>query len=87
MRASRPKYVPPILSRSTEWSLERIAKLTAAEVRQLAANAERLGEDAIAALCAKALKEKLYAPSAAAAPARKPAPKRKPAAKPATEAA
>ena len=86
MQGPRSKYVPPFLSRSTEWSLERIAKLTAAEVRQLAANAERLGDDAIAALCAKALKEKLYAP-AAASPARKPAPKRKPAAKPAPEAA
>lgn len=85
-RSSRsPKYVPPILSRSTAWSLERIAKLTAAEVRQLMENAQRLGEEEVAKLCEKALKEKLHAPKPVAAT--KPAPKKKPVRKPVPEAA
>ena len=85
-RSRSPKYVPPILSRSTSWSLERIAKLTAAEVRQLMENATRLGEEEVAQLCDKAIKEKLYAPKPMSALAR-PAPKKKPARKPVPEAA
>lgn len=46
------KYEMPILSRATEWSAERIAKLTPPELKALQANAERLGEPEIAALCA-----------------------------------
>ena len=45
------KYVPPILSRSTEWSAERLGKLTVAELKALQANAERLDEPDLAALC------------------------------------
>jgi hypothetical protein len=46
---------PPLLSRSTSWTLERITALSAPEVRQLRDNAERLQEPEIAALCEQAL--------------------------------
>ncbi len=38
-----------------EWTLERIAKLSERDIRQLRENAERLNEPAIAALCSEAL--------------------------------
>ena len=56
MSASRNKFPPPILSRATTWSLERIVALQLPEIKQLLANAERLQEDDIAALCRQAIK-------------------------------
>ena len=43
-------------SAAQEWTPERIAKLSAQEIKQLRANAERLNEMDIAALCTEALK-------------------------------
>jgi 2-hydroxychromene-2-carboxylate isomerase len=45
------KYLPPELSRSTDWSAERLAKLSLAELKALQANAERLDEPELAAQC------------------------------------
>jgi hypothetical protein len=56
MSASRNKFPPPILSRATTWSLERIVALQLPEIKQLLANAERLQEEDIAALCKQAIK-------------------------------
>jgi hypothetical protein len=56
-------------NRSTEWTLERIAKLGRAEIEQLKKNALGLGEDGVAALCDAALAAYVDRPSAA--PARK----------------
>ncbi len=39
-----------------EWTQERIAKLSAVEIKQLRANAERLNEMDLAALCTEVLK-------------------------------
>ena len=58
MSTSRSKFPLPILSRATTWSLERIAALQLPEMKQLLANAERLQEDEIAALCRQAIKER-----------------------------
>jgi hypothetical protein len=70
---SSAKYELPLLSRGTEWSDERIAKLTLAELKGLAANAERLGEPELATRCVAqmtvARREALAA--AKAAPAKK----------------
>lgn len=41
-----------------DWTDERIEKLTTAEVRQLQANAERLGNQAIMERCAGVLKKR-----------------------------
>jgi len=49
------KYVPPVLSRATDWSVERIEALSTPEARQLLVNAERLGEEEIAAQCKEVL--------------------------------
>ncbi|MCC6210434.1 MAG: hypothetical protein IT513_05265 [Burkholderiales bacterium] len=46
------KFDMPLLSRSTEWSAERLAKLSLVELKALQANAERLGEPELAARCA-----------------------------------
>ncbi len=44
---------PPILSRATTWTAERVAALPQIlDVRQLLANAERLDEPELAAICA-----------------------------------
>ena len=40
---------------ASEWTLERITQLSVQGIRQLRANAERLNETAIAALCSEAL--------------------------------
>ena len=75
---SVPKKVvlPPVLPRATVWTAERIDKLTPAEVKQLRANAERLQEPEIAALCTRSLQSRPRPPRLAAkAPARKPRPK------------
>ena len=54
MSASR-KYLAPVLSRATSWSIERIGALTSPEVKLLRANAERLEEPEIVAICEKVL--------------------------------
>jgi hypothetical protein len=66
------KFELPLLSRATEWSDERIAKLSLAELKALAANAERLGEPEIAARCtAQMTVARREALAAAKAPAKK----------------
>ena len=48
----KSKVPPPIISRSTSWSAERVAALPQVlEVKQLLANAERLGETELAVIC------------------------------------
>ena len=44
--------------RAEEWTSERIAQLSAQDIKQLRANAERLNEPGLAALCSGALKGK-----------------------------
>ena len=66
------KSPPPILSRTTAWSAERVAALPSVlEVRQLLANAERLEEPELAAICTADLsrrrREQLQAPKPPAA--------------------
>lgn len=53
--SAKAKFLPPLLSRATTWTAERIATLPAVEVRGLRDNAVRLGESDIAALCELAL--------------------------------
>jgi len=43
--------------RAEEWTRERIAQLSAQDIRQLRANAERLNEPGVAALCSEVLVE------------------------------
>jgi len=45
----------PRLTRVTHWTQERIESLSTPEVRQLMANAERLAEPELAALCGTVL--------------------------------
>lgn len=52
---STRKYTPPLLTRATAWTPERIAALSTPELRQLHANAQRLQEEDLAAQCAEAL--------------------------------
>jgi len=52
-----------------EWTRERIGKLSAQDIKQLRANAERLNEPALALLCTDVLKT---LPRAGAAPRSKP---------------
>jgi len=73
--SSSSKYVPPITTRATDWSAERIAALSATEVKQLRDNALRLGEDGIAATCEQAL-TRLRREAAAARKAQPPAVRR-----------
>jgi len=52
MSSFKSKLPPPILSRATTWSAERVAALPQVlEVKQLLANAERLGETELAVIC------------------------------------
>jgi len=79
MSSSKSKVPAPVLlPRTTTWSPERVAALPQLlEVRQLLANAERLGETALAEICAaeitKRRREALKAPKPAGA---KPKPKK-----------
>lgn len=41
---------------ATDWTPERIAQLSVQDIKQLRANAERLNEPAVAALCNEALR-------------------------------
>jgi len=45
----------PRLTRVTHWTQERIESLSTPEVRQLQANADRLAEPEIAAICSAVL--------------------------------
>jgi len=74
------KYAPPITTRSTDWTAERIATLSATEAKQLRDNALRLGENEIAAVCEQAL-TRLRREAAAARKALPPKPRRAPAPK------
>ena len=69
---STPKKAmpPPLLPRATSWTAERVAGLPQLlDVRQLLANAERLGEEELAAICnaeiTKRRREALRAPKPA----------------------
>ena len=77
MSTSRNKFPPPILSRATTWSLERIVALQLPEIKQLLANAERLQEEEIAALCKQAIKERPRTVAVKKPGAKKPAAKPK----------
>lgn len=50
-----PSSVSPFRSAAAEWTSERIEKLDRQEMEQLKANAVRLGEEGVAALCDAAL--------------------------------
>jgi len=50
-----PREKPAPLPRETKWTEERIAALSAEEVRRLRANAERLGDPTVAERCASVL--------------------------------
>lgn len=50
---------------ATEWTAERLSRLSAAEVKQLRENAERLNETAVVELCSEALVGKVKERSAA----------------------
>lgn len=76
------KYLPPTLTRSTAWSTDKIANLGLAEIRALSANAERLGEEEVVALCKEAISVRAKKQSALRKITKKPAVKKvKPVAK------
>lgn len=75
MSAPKRFVPPPMLPRSTVWTLERIAKLTPAEVKQLRENAERLQEPEVVAMCTQSLKNRPRPVRLAGAVAKKPKPK------------
>lgn len=55
----RPPKVPSVAfkrGQPDDWPLERIAKLSVAEIKQLRANAERLDEPELVELCSHALR-------------------------------
>ena len=63
---ARPQVLPELRRSGAEkWSAERIGALSVAEIKQLLANAERLQETELAALCATALTAARSAQSAA----------------------
>ncbi len=78
MSSSKSKVPAPVLlPRTTSWSAERVAALPQLlDVRQLLANAERLGETALAEICSaeitKRRRESLQARKQNPVPARKP---------------
>jgi len=51
-------------SRAREWTPERVAQLSAQDIKQLRANAERLNESDLATLCDEVLKSARHAPAA-----------------------
>ena len=60
--------------RAEEWTSERIAQLSAQDIKQLRANAERLNEPDLAALCSGVLKKSKARPRAQAGSRQNPAP-------------
>jgi hypothetical protein len=73
MSAPRKHPAPIILARTTSWTLERIQALSTPELRSLHANAERLQEPEVAALCVQTLSQRPRG-----LPPARPAVKRKP---------
>jgi hypothetical protein len=65
-----------------DWTRDRIQTLTKPEVKQLRANAERLDEPGVVALCDEVLSSKAVKPAKAAGPAK---PRKAKAAKPRKE--
>jgi hypothetical protein len=65
-----------------DWTRDRIQTLTKPEVKQLRANAERLDEPGVVALCDEVLSSKAAKPAKAAGPAK---PRKAKAAKPKKE--
>jgi hypothetical protein len=76
--SAKAKAAPPVLSRVTVWTPERIARLSMIELRQLKDNALRLGEPEIGELCDAGMtrlrREATAARKAAPPKPRKPAP-------------
>lgn len=65
MAQMRPlQFLPPRSGRAEEWTRERIERMPAQDIKQLRANAERLGETELAALCGELLKTARRAQSA-----------------------
>jgi hypothetical protein len=75
--SARKAPAPILLPRTTAWTAERVAALPQAlDVKQLLANAERLGEEALAAICAEEItKRRRAALKAPKPPGWKPKPK------------
>jgi hypothetical protein len=78
MSASSARHKPllPTLTRSTAWSTDKIAALGLAEIRALSANAERLGEEEVVALCKEAISVRAKKQSALRKLVKKPAVKK-----------
>jgi len=55
MALPTPKHVAAF-SRSEEWTLERVARLSVQEIKQLRENAERLNNATVVAVCSEALR-------------------------------
>jgi len=82
--SARTKAAAPApLSRATEWTVERVARLNLVELRQLKDNALRLGEPEVAVLCDDAM-SRLRREAIAARKALPPKPRKAPV-KPAEE--
>jgi hypothetical protein len=77
MSSRKSAPAPIILPRTTSWTAERVAALPQAlDVRQLLANAQRLGEEDLAAICAEEItKRRRAALRAPKPPGWKPKPK------------
>jgi hypothetical protein len=75
--SAKAKVAPPVLSRATIWTPERIARLTMIELRQLKDNALRLGEPEIGELCDAAM-TRLRRDASAARKAAPPKPRKVP---------
>ena len=75
---------PPVLSRQTSWTADRVARLNMIELRQLKDNALRLGEPEIGVLCDTAMTQ-LRRDALAARKALPPKPRKPPKARPAEE--
>ena len=77
MSSTRKAPAPVLLPRTTTWTAERVAALPQVlDVRQLLANAERLGEPELAAICAEEItKRRRAALRAPKPPGWKPKPK------------
>ena len=82
MSSRKSAPAPIILPRTTSWTAERVAALPQAlDVRQLLANAQRLGEEELAVICTEEItKRRRAALKAPKPPGWKPKPKVKKAA-------
>src|SRR5689334_2751568 len=68
MALPTPKHVAAF-SRSEEWTLERVARLSVQEIKQLRENAERLNNASVVAVCSEALRASTPRRTRAAGPA------------------